>query len=136
MWRFSQGKAMNALALDIGLKRVGVALCIDEKIALPLKAVLRQNRKQAAEDIKALIAEHHISLLIVGIPKSSSSEEEMSKRVLHFVTLLEFKGEVKFVDESFTSKEALKFGVANSRKKDGKLDSLAALLMIREYFAL
>lgn len=136
MRRFSQGKAMNALALDIGLKRVGVALCIDEKIALPLKAVLRQNRKQAAEDIKALIAEHHISLLIVGIPKSSSSEEEMSKRVLHFVTLLEFKGEVKFVDESFTSKEALKFGVANSRKKDGKLDSLAALLMIREYFAL
>lgn len=127
---------MNALALDIGLKRVGVALCIDEKIALPLKAVLRQNRKQAAEDIKALIAEHHISLLIVGIPKGSSSEEEMSKRVLHFVTLLEFKGEVKFVDESFTSKEALKFGVANSRKKDGKLDSLAALLMIREYFAL
>lgn len=127
---------MNALALDIGLKRVGVALCIDEKIALPLKAVLRQNRKQAAEDIKALITEHHISLLIVGIPKSSSSEEEMSKRVLHFVTLLEFKGEVKFVDESFTSKEALKFGVANSRKKDGKLDSLAALLMIREYFAL
>lgn len=127
---------MNALALDIGLKRVGVALCIDEKIALPLKAVLRQNRKQAAEDIKALIAEHHISLLIVGIPKGSSSEEEMSKRVLHFVTLLEFKGEVNFVDESFTSKEALKFGVANSRKKDGKLDSLAALLMIREYFAL
>lgn len=127
---------MNALALDIGLKRVGVALCIDEKIALPLKAVLRQNRKQAAEVIKALIVEHRISLLIVGIPKGSSSEEEMSKRVLHFVTLLEFKGEVKFVDESFTSKEALKFGVANSRKKDGKLDSLAALLMIREYFAL
>lgn len=127
---------MNALALDIGLKRIGLALCIDEKIALPLKAVLRQNRKQAAEDIKALIEEHHISLLIVGIPKGSASEEEMSKRVLHFVTLLEFKGEVKFVDESFTSKEALKFGVANSRKKDGKLDSLAALLMIREYFAL
>lgn len=127
---------MNALALDIGLKRIGLALCIDEKIALPLKAVLRQNRKQAAEDIKTLIVEHHISLLIVGIPKGSASEEEMSKRVLHFVTLLEFKGEVKFVDESFTSKEALKFGVANSRKKDGKLDSLAALLMIREYFAL
>lgn len=127
---------MNALALDIGLKRIGLALCIDEKIALPLKAVLRQNRKQAAEDIKTLIVEHHISLLIVGIPKGSASEEEMSKRVLHFVTLLEFKGEVKFVDESFTSKEALKFGVANLRKKDGKLDSLAALLMIREYFAL
>lgn len=127
---------MNALALDLGLKRIGVALCINEKIAIPLNAVLRKNRTQAANELKVLIKEHHIDLLIVGIPKGSSSQEEMSKRVSHFVALLEFKGEVKFVDESFTSKEAAAFGVANSRKKDGKLDSLAALVMIKEYFAL
>lgn len=33
---------MRALALDVGLKRIGVALCIDKKIALPLDAVLRK----------------------------------------------------------------------------------------------
>ena len=127
---------MNALALDIGLKRIGIALCVDEKVALPLNAVFRKNREQAASEIKALIKEHSIALLIVGVPKGATSEEEMSKRVRHFVSLLEFTGEVCFVDESFTSKEALKFGVANSRKKDGKLDSLAALVMMREYFHL
>lgn len=127
---------MNALALDIGLKRVGIALCVDGKVAIPLNAVFRKNREQAASEIKALIKEHSIALLIVGVPKGATSEEEMSKRVRHFVSLLEFTGEVRFVDESFTSKEALKFGVANSRKKDGKLDSLAALVMMREYFHL
>ncbi len=39
---------MRALALDVGLKRIGVALCVDKKIALPLDAVLRKNRNQAA----------------------------------------------------------------------------------------
>lgn len=43
---------MRALALDVGLKRIGVALCIDKKIALPLDAVLRKNRNQAANEIK------------------------------------------------------------------------------------
>lgn len=127
---------MNTLALDIGLKRIGIALCVDNKIALPLNAVLRKKREQAANEIKALIKEHNITLLIVGMPKGGASEEEMSKRITHFVNLLEFKDEVKFVDESFTSRDAMKFGVKKSHKKDGKLDSLAALVMIKDYFGL
>ncbi|MBZ7941597.1 Holliday junction resolvase RuvX [Campylobacter molothri] len=126
---------MRALALDIGLKRIGVALCID-KIALPLNAVLRKNRNQAAIEIKKILQEYHISLLIVGIPKGGSSEDEMKKRIQHFISLLEFEKEVVYVDESGTSKEALKFQRANTRKKDGKLDSLAAFIMIKDYFAL
>lgn len=127
---------MNTLALDIGLKRIGVALCIDKKVALPLNAIIRKNREQAASEVKALISEHNITLLIVGIPKGASSEAEMTKRVKHFVALLDFAGEVKYVDESFTSKDAQRLGALKGRKKDGKLDSLAALVMMREYFGL
>ena len=57
---------MKALALDLGLKRIGVALCVDKKIALPLKGILRKNRQQAAEEIKKILLIHEISLLIVG----------------------------------------------------------------------
>ncbi|MBK1973202.1 Holliday junction resolvase RuvX [Campylobacter sp. TTU-622] len=127
---------MNALALDIGLKRIGVALCVDEKIAIPLDGILRKNRNQAANEIKKLFLTYNISLLIVGIPKGSKSEEEMTKRIKHFVSLLEFDKKIVFVDESFSSKEALRLGVINTRKKDAKLDSLAALIMIKDYFAL
>jgi len=112
-----------------------VALCVDN-IALPLAAILRKNRNQAALEVKNLLGYYDISLLIVGIPKGGSSEEEMSKRIKHFVSLLDFDKEIRFVDESGTSKEALELGVVKSRKKDGKLDSLAALIMIKDYFAL
>ncbi len=127
---------MRALALDFGLKRLGLALCIDEKIALPLKGILRKNRNQAANELKEILKQHEISLLLVGVAKGGSSEFEMKKRIDHFLSLLKFKGEIIFVDESFTSKEALKFGIAKSKLKDTKLDSLAALIMIKEYFGL
>lgn len=124
---------MRALALDLGLKRIGLALYV-ENIAMPLNAILRKNRNQAASEVRKLIEEHQISKLIVGLPKGGASEVEMTKRVQHFISLLEFDGEVIFVDEAYTSKEAQGLGVANSRKKDGKLDSLAALIMLRGYF--
>lgn len=124
---------MRALALDLGLKRIGLALYV-ENIAIPLNAILRKNRNQAANEVRKLIEEHQISKLIVGLPKGGASEVEMTKRVQHFISLLEFDGEVIFVDEAYTSKEAQGLGVANSRKKDGKLDSLAALIMLRGYF--
>ncbi|EHK3562957.1 Holliday junction resolvase RuvX [Campylobacter upsaliensis] len=124
---------MRALALDLGLKRIGLALYV-ENIAMPLNAILRKNRNQAANEVRKLIEEHQISKLIVGLPKGGASEVEMTKRVQYFISLLEFDGEVIFVDEAYTSKEAQGLGVANSRKKDGKLDSLAALIMLRGYF--
>ncbi|EJX8728051.1 Holliday junction resolvase RuvX [Campylobacter upsaliensis] len=124
---------IRALALDLGLKRIGLALYV-ENIAMPLNAILRKNRNQAANEVRKLIEEHQISKLIVGLPKGGASEVEMTKRVQHFISLLEFDGEVIFVDEAYTSKEAQGLGVANSRKKDGKLDSLAALIMLRGYF--
>ncbi|MEB2791670.1 Holliday junction resolvase RuvX [Campylobacter upsaliensis] len=124
---------MRALALDLGLKRIGLALYV-ENIAVPLNAILRKNRNQAANEVRKLIEEHQISKLIVGLPKGGASEVEMTKRVQHFISLLEFDGEVIFVNEAYTSKEAQGLGVANSRKKDGKLDSLAALIMLRGYF--
>lgn len=124
---------MRALALDLGLKRIGLALYV-ENIAVPLNAILRKNRNQAANEVRKLIEEHQISKLIVGLSKGGASEVEMTKRVQYFISLLEFDGEVIFVDEAYTSKEAQGLGVANSRKKDGKLDSLAALIMLRGYF--
>lgn len=92
---------MRALALDLGLKRIGLALYV-ENIAMPLNAILRKNRNQAANEVRKLIEEHQISKLIVGLPKGGASEVEMTKRVQHFISLLEFDGEVIFVDEAYT----------------------------------
>lgn len=127
---------MNTLGIDVGLKRIGLALCVNDKIVMPIDGILRKNRNQAANDIKKIIQEYKIEKLVVGIPKDGSSQEQMQKRIEYFVSLLEFHKEVIFYDESFSSKNAKDLHIANLRKKDAKLDSLAAFLFLKDYFGL
>ncbi|MBP6497519.1 MAG: Holliday junction resolvase RuvX, partial [Campylobacteraceae bacterium] len=64
-------------AIDIGLKRIGVALCLSSSIVAPQEAILRKNRDQAAHDVDTFLQEWGIELLVVGLPKNGSSSEEM-----------------------------------------------------------
>lgn len=137
------------LALDIGLKRIGAAKAI-QNIALPLPPILRKNRNQAAKEVSQLILESKAKVLVVGIPMrecdsaliEEDSLEAMQKRIRHFVSLLAIPPELEvvFLDESFSSFEALqKLEDKKSRKKahskDGSLDSLAALVILERYLA-
>ena len=124
------------VAIDVGLKRIGVAISPDSKIALPSSPILRKNRNQAATQVSEFLKTQNAKTLVVGIPKGGSSEEEMSRRIRHFVSLIEFKGEIKFVDESFSSLEADELREFSSRKKDGKLDSLSAMIILQRYLNL
>ena len=120
--------------IDVGLKRIGIALGYKNDVIVPINAVLRQNRNQAAKDVKHILDEWNVKKLVVGIPLGGSSEDEMRRRISHFVNLLDFNGEIVFFDESFSSVEAGEFGVANHKKKDGKLDSLSAMVILQRYF--
>lgn len=122
------------VALDIGLKRIGVAFGYENKIAIPQNAVLRKNRNQAALEISKILKENNCEILVVGVPIGGNCEEEMKRRIQHFVSLLDFGGEIVFVDESFSSFEANELKVANTRKKDGKLDSLSAMIILQRFF--
>ena len=120
-------------ALDVGLKRIGTAISLDGNIVLPQNPILRKNRDQAAQDVSRFLREWQIDKLIVGIP-DGNSKEEMSRRIRHFVSLLDFDGEIEYIDEGFTSfeaKEATK-GVMK-HKKDGKLDSIAAAKILERW---
>jgi len=121
-------------AIDVGLKRIGTAISLDGKTALPQNPILRKNRKQAARDTSAFLEEWRVERLIVGLPKGGSSEEEMERRIRHFVGLLNFSGEIEFIDESGSSLEAAERmkGVVKQRK-DGRLDSIAAQLILERY---
>ena len=120
--------------IDVGLKRIGIALGYKNGVIVPINAVLRQNRNQAAKDVKHILDEWNVKKLVVGIPLGGNSEDEMRRRINHFVNLLDFNGEIVFFDESFSSVEAGEFGVANHKKKDGKLDSLSAMVILQRYF--
>lgn len=121
-------------AIDVGLKRIGTAISPDGKTAIPQNPILRRNRDQAAREVNAFLKEWEVDKLVVGLPKGGSSEAEMQRRIRHFVGLLQFEGEIVFVDESSSSKEAAEMmrGVTRQRR-DGKLDSVAAQLILERY---
>ena len=127
---------MKLACIDVGLKRIGVALCLDENIVIPQDAILRKNRNQAAQDVNTFLKEWEIEKLIVGLPKDAASAEEMERRIKHFVSLLELKIDVDYQDEQSSSIEAKELTQGIFRhKKDGKIDSIAAKIILERYIS-
>ena len=127
---------MKLASIDVGLKRIGTAICLDGNIVLPQNAVLRKNRNQAARDVNAFLKEWEIEKLIVGLPKGGSSEEEMERRIKHFVSLLELNIPVVYVDEQGSSFEAKELTMGDFKhKRDGRLDSVAAKIILERYLS-
>jgi putative Holliday junction resolvase len=63
-----------------------------------------------------------------------SSEEEMRRRVAHFMNLVGYKGPVYYQDESDSSLEAEEMMKGEIRhKKDGRIDSLSAKIILERY---
>lgn len=119
--------------IDIGLKRIGVATCLAMGIVTPAKAILRKNRNQAANDVDTFLIEWNIDILVVGLPSAS---EEMQRRISHFVKLLSFSGEIIFQEENMSSQEAKDLIKGEiKQKRDGRIDSLAAQIILQRYLA-
>lgn len=120
-------------SIDIGLKRIGVAVAIGEMV-FPRDAIIRKNRNQASSEVSSFLREESITKLVVGIPLGGSSEDEMRARVNHFISLLDFDGEVFLQDESFTSFEAKEIMKGKiKQKRDGKVDSISAKLILERW---
>jgi putative Holliday junction resolvase len=126
---------MKVASIDVVLKRIGVSIYLDGKIVFPQDAILRKNRNQAAEDVRDFLEEWHIETLVVGVPKGGSSEEEMGRRIKHFVSLLALEGiEVVYQDEYGSSVEAKELTQGVFRhKRDGKIDSIAAKIILERW---
>ncbi len=123
-------------SIDVGLKRIGVAVCLDGEIVFPQDAIMRKNRQQASRDVDVFLKTWTVDVLIVGIPKSGSSAEEMQRRIHHFVSLLSFDKKIEFQDEYGSSLEAQEMmkGITKQRK-DGKIDSLAAKIILERWLS-
>jgi len=125
---------MKIASIDVGLKRIGVALCLSGDMVFPQEAILRKNRNQAARDVNAFLKEWEIEKLIVGLPKGGSSEAEMERRIRHFVSLLELSIPIVYEDEQGSSIEAKELTKGIFRHtKDGKIDSMAAKIILERW---
>ncbi|BAK72230.1 MAG: Holliday junction resolvase RuvX [Arcobacter sp.] len=124
---------MKLASIDVGLKRIGVAICLTSNIVTPQTAILRKNRDQAAHDVNSFLKEWEIEKLIVGFPSAS---EDMQKRIKHFVSLLKLQIPYEFQEENMSSIEAEELIKGEIKyKRDGRVDSLAAKIILERYLA-
>jgi len=127
---------MKLASIDVGLKRIGVAICLDGNIVIPQNAIIRKNRNQASKEVREFLLEWGIDKLIVGLPKDAQSSQEMQRRIEHFVSLLNLNIPIAYQDEQSSSIEAKELTKGIFRhKKDGKIDSIASKIILERYLS-
>jgi putative Holliday junction resolvase len=125
---------MKYLSIDLGLKRIGLAYSAHKDIVTPLPAIIRKNRNQASDEVKSAIKEWEIDTVVIGIPLGGSSEDEMRRRVKHFMSLVDFDGAVHYQDEANSSLEAEDLIKGEMKHlKDGIIDSISAMIILQRY---
>ena len=130
---------MRVLAVDFGLKRVGLAVCDPQGIlASPLPALHRDGRDQFFADLLAVIAAQGVQAVVVGLPLALDGSETLTTRqARNFAESLRRRLTipVHFEDERLTSAaaEELKEAGLCARKRKEHLDSQAAVQILRSW---
>jgi putative pre-16S rRNA nuclease len=127
------------LGLDVGEKRVGVAICDETRtLARPLLTLNRASKKEDFAKLAALCREHAIEKVIVGLPKTLRGEEgPQAQRVRRYALELQaaLNLPIEFWDERYSSVDAQERLASSSRKvrAKGDIDSAAAAIILQEY---
>lgn len=134
---------MRALGLDVGSKTIGVALTDEVGIAAhPLTVLERVGNSGDAAKIAALVAQHGVSDVVVGMPYELSGKiGHRARRVRTFVDALRVALPditLHEQDERFTTAEAervlLEADVSRARRKE-VIDQQAAALILQTWLA-
>lgn len=128
------------LALDLGEKRIGVALSDPTRtIAQSLTVLLRQSRRQDYAQIAQLIATHQVNLLLVGLPVPLNGlEGSKAAWVRDYTAELQqhIPIPVQFWDESLTTVKAydsLRQRGKHARQAKDRIDAVAAAFILQSY---
>ncbi len=133
---------MTVLALDLGSKRIGVAVSDPSgSFALPVCVIERTTLRADLERIAALVAEYGAAELVVGEPIALSGARALAaEQSDRFVERLRgvFSGTIHRIDERMTTAQATKTLIAAdvSRAKRKKVvDKMAAALILETFLA-
>ena len=133
---------MPVIALDVGAKRIGVAMADPSgSFALPLTVLERTNIRADLAALTALLREYDAHELVVGDPVSLSGERRIaSEKMDRFVEQLArvFSGKIHRVDERLTTAQAQRALIAldvSRGKRRGAIDKMAAALILETFLA-
>ena len=131
-------KSSRLLGLDLGKKRIGVAICdSNKKIATPYTTLIKDNLKNFLNELKKIISENDIQGLVVGNPinmdgtygKSAQSVNDFSKLISRNISL-----PITLWDERLSSSGAYKLSSEidiKAAKKIKKIDENSAAFILQ-----
>ena len=131
------------LALDMGSKRVGVAVSDELRLtARPLPALKRTPWKRLVKDLAELCTEFDVRALVLGLPlRLDGSEGDAAQEVrrLGHNLGLSLKLPISFQDERLTSKAAeasLRVEGVQRAEVAARVDSESAVIFLRDFLGL
>ncbi len=134
------GRDKRILALDLGSRRIGVAVSDPGRhLAQPLCVIQRRNRDSDLRAIGELVRKHQVGLLVVGLPRQADdSLTPAGQGMLRFARRLQraLGVPVETVDEWETTVEATRLLLEADVSRRGRrrvVDKLAASLILKRY---
>ncbi len=131
---------ISALGLDVGSKRIGVAGCDGTGlIASGLTTLFRSSFDQTVAQLRQVVEERQVQVLVVGLPYSMNGELGFQARqVQKFAARLSsaLGLPVEYVDERLTSVQAEQLLVAQKRspsRNKALVDRAAASLILQQW---
>ena len=130
---------MRWLALDVGSRRVGVAVCdADESVATPLRPVAFHGALELAASVVRLVQTWDAEGVVVGVPVTQSGQGRGERRVAEVVAALRRESSivVATVDEGGTTQAAedlLAAAGVPRRQWAERVDGLAARLILERH---
>ena len=128
------------MALDVGSKRIGVAVTDGLGItAQGLDTIQRQNKRKDWEALGAVLAKYDVAEIVVGLPlRLSGAEGTQSEKMRVFADELhaKFGLPVHLWDERWTSTEAnrlLRETDLSIKKRGQAVDRMAAILILQSW---
>ena len=131
---------MRVLGLDVGDRRIGVALSDALGVtAQPLTVMTRGGLTQDLNAICALAAQHQAEAIVVGLPLTMRGEQgPQAKKVMAFAEALRrrLSISVQFIDERLTTvqgERALLETDTPRRRRKQLIDQVAAQLILQQF---
>lgn len=131
---------MRLLGLDIGEKRVGVAISDPAgRVATPLAVVDSTAAQRDGAELARIVAEYEVGLVVVGLPLTLEGEPgPQARRVRTLAQRMtrHLEVPVDFVDERLSSAEAkrrMRESGVSERAMRGSVDMVAASLLLQAY---
>jgi putative Holliday junction resolvase len=133
---------MAIMALDVGSKRIGVAVADPSRtFAMPATTVERSNLNADLARLRALFEEYGVDELVIGDPVALSGERGIAAQKMdEFVERLGtvYNGAIVRIDERMTTAQATKTLIAadvSRAKRKRAVDAMAAALILETYLA-